>query len=425
VPVYDDMLSPEDEQNALIAAIRRSPALAQPTQGAEKKPNFRQYALAAALRGTELPSRPVDTAQMVEAYRQASEGAGGDIKAGLALSMLGGKRLAPFGEHVLKQAMQARQPQQVGDYGTIQQTSQGPQFITNPFKQREIETAAQGRLAPIFESMARDVETAEEKRLSAQEREAGRRETMTMHQQNLAEARADRAAARAQAERHFQLAQEQGRYQPIKDPEGNITALVETRSGRIVRPEAIAPAATPGMVPTRPPKLNAEQSKEYGYGQRIYDANQIIDEVGPNYSITALATKQGLEKVPGLGGALGVGANVMLDENTQRVEQAQRNFINSVLRRESGAAISPSEFAEARKQYFPQPGDKPEVLANKKANRERQFENLRMGAGPAAQYMGGPTQDIGQRPGLPKATAPKGSPKERANDYLRRAGGDT
>lgn len=64
-------------------------------------------------------------------------------------------------------------------------------------------------------------------------------------------------------------------------------------------------------------------------------------------------------------------------------EQAERNFVNSVLRRESGAAISPAEFANAEKQYFPRPGDTPEVLEQKKLNRLQTHENLRMEAGTA------------------------------------------
>jgi hypothetical protein len=63
--------------------------------------------------------------------------------------------------------------------------------------------------------------------------------------------------------------------------------------------------------------------------------------------------------------------NVMKSADRQKFEQAQRNFINSVLRKESGAAISPSEFDSAAKQYFPQPGDSAAVIAQKSANRQR------------------------------------------------------
>lgn len=39
----------------------------------------------------------------------------------------------------------------------------------------------------------------------------------------------------------------------------------------------------------------------------------------------------------------------------QKFEQAKRNFVNAVLRNESGAVIADSEFKNADKQYFPQP----------------------------------------------------------------------
>lgn len=61
--------------------------------------------------------------------------------------------------------------------------------------------------------------------------------------------------------------------------------------------------------------------------------------------------------------------NFLKSEDRQEFEQAQRNFINSVLRRESGAVISDQEFTNARRQYFPQPGDTDGVLAQKRSNR--------------------------------------------------------
>lgn len=67
----------------------------------------------------------------------------------------------------------------------------------------------------------------------------------------------------------------------------------------------------------------------------------------------------------------------------QQYMQAASNFINAKLRRESGAVISPSEFTEARSQYLPQPGDKEEVLKQKKANRDLVYASLRKAAGNA------------------------------------------
>ena len=60
----------------------------------------------------------------------------------------------------------------------------------------------------------------------------------------------------------------------------------------------------------------------------------------------------------------------------KQIEQAQRDFINATLRRESGATIQPSEFENAQLQYFPQPGDTPEVVKQKQRNREMQFAKI-------------------------------------------------
>ena len=75
----------------------------------------------------------------------------------------------------------------------------------------------------------------------------------------------------------------------------------------------------------------------------------------------------------------------------KQIRQAERNFVNAVLRRESGAAISPSEFASAEKQYFPQPGDDATTLAQKAKNRQTVITNLAKSAGPAMVDLSEPT----------------------------------
>jgi hypothetical protein len=67
----------------------------------------------------------------------------------------------------------------------------------------------------------------------------------------------------------------------------------------------------------------------------------------------------------------------------QKAQQAQNNFVNAVLRQESGAAINASEFENARKQYFPQPGDSQAVLDQKRQNRETVIKGFSRQAGPA------------------------------------------
>ena len=67
---------------------------------------------------------------------------------------------------------------------------------------------------------------------------------------------------------------------------------------------------------------------------------------------------------------------VFKSDKFKQIQQAQRDFINAALRRESGAAIAPSEFENARLQYFPQPGDTAKVVNQKQKNREMQFAKI-------------------------------------------------
>jgi hypothetical protein len=66
----------------------------------------------------------------------------------------------------------------------------------------------------------------------------------------------------------------------------------------------------------------------------------------------------------------------------QQVDQARRNFITAVLRKESGAAISPAEFSNEEKKYFPQAGDTADVIAQKQAARNLAIQAMTVQAGP-------------------------------------------
>lgn len=138
--------------------------------------------------------------------------------------------------------------------------------------------------------------------------------------------------------------------------------------------------------------LTEFQGKSAAYGMRANDASQIIDTVGQNGKVQPSLLKRGAETVPLIGEGLGMVANKLQTPEQQQVEQAQRGFINSVLRQESGAAISASEFDNARKQYFPQPNDTPEVIEQKRLNREKAIDGFRVSAGPGAKHIGAPAQ---------------------------------
>ncbi len=126
------------------------------------------------------------------------------------------------------------------------------------------------------------------------------------------------------------------------------------------------------------------QGKSGIFGARAEEANRVLESLNGEYSPFGINVKQGAGGVWGIGGALEMGANKRLSPKTQQAEQAQRDFINAVLRQESGASIAPSEFDNAKKQYFPQPGDSPEVIAQKSRNRQIAVEGLKRNAGKAA-----------------------------------------
>jgi hypothetical protein len=87
--------------------------------------------------------------------------------------------------------------------------------------------------------------------------------------------------------------------------------------------------------------------------------------------------------------------NYLLTDEGQQYDQAKRDFINAILRQESGAAIGKDEFDSANVQYFPQPGDGNAVIAQKKQNRIQKIRGLGAGMGEGRIETGGeqPTHD--------------------------------
>lgn len=137
------------------------------------------------------------------------------------------------------------------------------------------------------------------------------------------------------------------------------------------------------------------QGKAAMFGNRAAEADKIISGLDGKYSPSAINTKKALGNVWGIGGALESVGNAALPANAQKAEQAERDFVNAVLRLESGAAIGKDEFDNARKQYFPQPFDSAAVKKQKAENRARAIQglmdNARTSSGSAQPQQGGAT----------------------------------
>jgi hypothetical protein len=68
----------------------------------------------------------------------------------------------------------------------------------------------------------------------------------------------------------------------------------------------------------------------------------------------------------------------------QQILNGRINFVTALLRKESGAAISPTEFATAEKLYFPRPGDDATVIKQKQNARDLAIKAMKVQAGPGA-----------------------------------------
>lgn len=190
-------------------------------------------------------------------------------------------------------------------------------------------------------------------------------------QQNAETARHNRASEGLQGanvalrrqELEFNKSQPKGQF--LETPQGYV--LADPRGGTVA--PVVGPDGKQLKGKSADKSLTDAQAKANLFGTRMKESDRILGSLEGQYSPMAVNAKMGAEKFPLIGGMTGYAANKMLTDEGQQAEQAQRDFINAVLRRESGAVISEPEFENAKRQYFPQPGDSDAVLKQKRANR--------------------------------------------------------
>lgn len=190
----------------------------------------------------------------------------------------------------------------------------------------------------------------------------------------------------------------------VEDGSGNKITVFQDKHGNFKRPEELIPGYT-GSNPANPyatGKFNNEQGKAGNYADRMATAHKQITELETiNDSATGFVGGAAANvNIPGVGPLRDTTAyNSAASPERQKFIQAQRNFVNAVLRRESGAAISPSEFENAARQYFPQPGDSAAVIEQKRQNRVEATQGLMREAGsnyrPPKEFMDSTRKDAG------------------------------
>lgn len=160
--------------------------------------------------------------------------------------------------------------------------------------------------------------------------------------------------------RSLQLTTDAQGNQLIVNPDGTTRPLTTQNGAGVQKPVAA----------DRP--MTEFQGKASLYGTRAAQSDKILKTLEEKISLPGLEAAR----------TLGRTGNYLLSSEQQRVDQAQRDFVNAVLRQESGAVISDAEFDNAKRQYFPQPGDDAKTIEQKRQNRKIAIEGFKRMAGP-------------------------------------------
>lgn len=111
--------------------------------------------------------------------------------------------------------------------------------------------------------------------------------------------------------------------------------------------------------------LDADGRKSMGYAMRMQSAEQDLEDILTEFAPSG-----------NMGSIANMLPNMFKSDRRQQYEAAAGDWIAAVLRRESGAAISETEFARDFKRYFPQPGDKEGTIKLKAKRRQRALESV-------------------------------------------------
>jgi len=125
---------------------------------------------------------------------------------------------------------------------------------------------------------------------------------------------------------------------------------------------------TTGISPVTNKPFTDNQSKAGTFAVRMDQAENVFSFTDPaTGAVTLESKKRFLPFVP----------DSLKSQDRREFEQAERNFITAVLRRESGAAIADSEFEDARRIYIPVAGDSQDILQRKAASRAAVMQGMK------------------------------------------------
>jgi hypothetical protein len=189
---------------------------------------------------------------------------------------------------------------------------------------------------------------------------------------------------------------------PVNAPFGGGGAPAPGGAGK--RGGVVAPVAEPIIQPRGAPLkgksagLTESQGNATAFGLRMQESHSALKDLEKkgetNTGVIGGTVGGVVGLVPLIGDKLTAGVdniyNVLpqvlggYSPEQQKTMNGRINFITAVLRKESGAAISPGEFVTAEKLYFPRPGDDDSVVKQKQRARELAIKAMKIQAGPGA-----------------------------------------
>lgn len=155
-----------------------------------------------------------------------------------------------------------------------------------------------------------------------------------------------------------------------------------------------------------------EQGRAGGFANRMVEAERRIEALPPNFSPIAMSE---------LRARLPVVGNVLASRDYQLYRQAAEDWIRAKLRKESGAVIGADEMEAEFRNYFPQPGDAPEVVQQKAAARRTALQSMIGESGPgynAVRQVQPPATAPAQSPTPPPAAQPQPPGAQRPPDAM-------
>jgi hypothetical protein len=124
----------------------------------------------------------------------------------------------------------------------------------------------------------------------------------------------------------------------------------------------------PGKVTEAQGNIANYYARAAGSADAIDKGEQVLTQLGPRIPLLAFGQDSPLGQMA---------SNVMAGPEYQVAQQGASDFVTAFLRRESGAAIQPSEWVRYNNLFIPQPGDKPEKIAAKRRARAIAMEGMK------------------------------------------------